>query len=242
MNNDLFVEFDNYVKKFDILDENINLKYKHSYRVYEYAKDISNSLKLSKNDITLAMKCGLLHDIGRFSQVAEFNTFIDSKSVDHGDRGYDVLLENNFINKFTIDDEEKSIILNSVKNHNKLVVDDNLSEKEKLFTNIVRDADKIDIIMTQVNEINDEKYNNKLIDDILNRKLCNNSSVNTDVDSLLRLLSFIFDINYKRSIEILVDNNILEEKFKLLEHVVDKDTLKSIKDEINIYIKERLEC
>ena len=243
MNNDLFNEFDNYVKKFDLNNEKISDKYKHSYRVYEYAKDIANSLKLDKNDITLAMICSLLHDIGRFSQVKEFDTFIDSKSIDHGDRGYEVLIENNLINKFVSNEEERDIVLFSVKNHNKFAIEETNDERKIMFANIVRDADKIDIMIEQMKEIEDDKkINKKCIDDIMNRKLCNNNSVVSDLDKVIRLLSFVFDINYSRSLEIINEKGVIKEKINLLRENSKLKDIDDIEKQINNYIKERLEC
>ena len=60
----------------------------------------------------LAAYCGLLHDIGRFEQLKRYNTFVDSKSIDHGLLGYEILKEDNYINKY-IDNKNKNIVLKS---------------------------------------------------------------------------------------------------------------------------------
>ena len=244
MNNKLFLEFDNYVKKFDLQNEKINDKYKHSYRVYEYAKDIANSLKLSKEDIALAMTCGLLNDIGRFSQINDFDTIIDNVSVDHGDRGYNVLKENNYISKYTENEEEKEIILYVTKNHNKMIPEETFDERKKLFCNIIRDSAKLDILMTKGLEIDDNNYkiNRKCIEDIKSKKLCNNNSVQSEIDNIIRMLSFIYDINYNRSFEIILENHIVENKIDLIKKYVDNEELDIIKEELISYMKERLEC
>ena len=40
------------------------------------------------------MVIGLLHDIGRFEQEAQYHTFNDFKSMDHGDYGAEYLKNN----------------------------------------------------------------------------------------------------------------------------------------------------
>lgn len=245
MNNKLFLEFDNYVKKFDLKNEKIDERYKHSYRVYEYAKIIANSLKLTKEDITLAMMCGLLHDIGRFEQIDKYDELWDYK-IDHGDKGYEVLKENNFISKFTDKEDEQEIILFATKNHNKYNVEETNDERKKLFANIIRDADKLDIMIFQGKILDeDNKINKKLVEEIKEHKMCNNQNVHSDLDSILKFLSFVFDINYKRSFEILLENNFVENEINILKENVEEENqevVDEVKKIIVNYIKERLEC
>lgn len=244
MNNKLFLEFENYLKNFDLKNEKINEKYKHSYRVYEYVKDIANSLKLSKEDIMLAMTCGLLNDIGRFSQITEYDTTNDLISVDHGDKGYEILLENNYIYKYTEDEEEKEIILYVVKNHNKLDLEEAPNERAKTICNIVRDSTKLDILITKGLEIKDNnfKINKKYIENLKNKKLITNATSMSDIDKIIKYISFIFDINYKRTFEILIEKNTIETKLNLIKEYIDKQEFYELKQELNNYIKERLEC
>ena len=50
------------------------------------------------------------------------------------------------IREFVLNNEYDSIIYKAIKNHNKYKIEEGLSEKEKLYSKIIRDADKIDII------------------------------------------------------------------------------------------------
>ena len=49
-----------------------------------------HNLNLEKEDIKLAELIGLLHDIGRFEQLKRFNTFVDKKSINHGEFGGEI--------------------------------------------------------------------------------------------------------------------------------------------------------
>ena len=94
-------EFNDYAKKFDFKDWGIRLKFHHTYRVVEYAKEIAESLNVSKEDMEVIELCALLHDISRFTQWEKYQTFSDKNSFDHGDMGCEILLKDNFISKFT---------------------------------------------------------------------------------------------------------------------------------------------
>lgn len=232
MNNNLFNEFDNYVKKFDLDNEKILDKYKHSYRVYEYAKDIANSLKLNKDDISLVMKCALLHDIGIFDKAeVEENT----------DESFNTLIENNFINKFVSDEEERDIILYTINNYNKEQKEKTNDERKIVFSKIINDANKIDLICTEYVVNEKEKINNKCIEDIKNKKEINVNSTINNLDKIIRSLSLIYNLNYTRSLEIILNNKTIENKVELLNTYSNYDFTK-IEKEIKNYIKERVGC
>ena len=55
-----------------------------------------------------------------------------------------LLFDIGMIDKFINDNKWADIIKKSIKYHNKLDLPDSLGEKEKLFCNIIRDADKAD--------------------------------------------------------------------------------------------------
>ena len=227
--------FENYLDNFDMNDDGIKLKYEHTFRVTKYAKEIAKSLNLNDEDIDLACQCALFHDIARFKQWRDYNTFYDNISFDHGDEGYNILKELNVKNE---------IILLSTKYHNKYAVGD-VDDKTLMFCNIVRDADKIDIMLTQNKECNDEEYivDESIIESIKNNKLMNNKLVHTkrsDVNKLLRCITFIFDINYKKSMQIIKNSNEINNKFDIILNKFNKEEIIKLKYICNKYIDERL--
>ena len=78
---------ENYIKNYDMTDQDIKYKYNHSYRVMKKSEYLSNKLNLSKTDKELAKIIGLYHDIGRFEQDKRYDSFNDKKTFDHGDYG-----------------------------------------------------------------------------------------------------------------------------------------------------------
>ena len=235
---DIMKLFNDYAKTFELKNKNIMRKFHHSYRVMEFSIEIAKSLDLNEEDIRVIGIAGLFHDIARFEQWTQFETYIDSKSFDHGDMGYDITKEL-FIDKFDLNSEEKEIVLKAIKNHNKYKVDTNLTEKELLFSNIIRDADKLDIIKEQGFIKKDEKVKDVLINNLLEHKMVDNNLVETEMDSLFRLIAFIFDLNFKYSYDYLLKKQIIENKINLLEIYGNKD-LKFLEEDLIKYMKERL--
>lgn len=235
-------EFIKYFKNFDIKNKEILSKFHHSFRVMEYSNFIAKSLDLNESDVLLANVIGLLHDIGRFEQIRDYNTYYDYKSVDYGDNGAKILLKDNFISKFSDNSEIQSIIINSVKTHNKIKADGK-NERELFFSKIIRDADKIDIIIEQSVQIknNDLKLKEEILNILENKSLVPNNLIENDLDDFLRHIGFIYDLNFKFSFKILLDKEIIQNKFNLLKIYFDKDVkrLDNIEKIIINYMKER---
>ena len=145
---ELTTVFQNYAKSFLCgradFDGNIELKRTHSFRVMSLAAKIARAEKADENDFRLAVTAGLLHDYGRFEQYRQFETFADARSVDHGELGAKLLKEHNVLHDFSSRDAEW--IITAVRCHNMRELPAELSGKALWLTQIVRDADKIDII------------------------------------------------------------------------------------------------
>lgn len=235
--------FNNYVKQFDFTNSKIRYKFHHSYRVMEIAKEIAISLKLNEEDTYIVTIAALLHDIGRFNQIKNYDTYSDQISTDHGDEGERVLKENNFIKEFVSDDKIINIILNSTKYHNKYEINPNLDEKTTLICKIVRDADKLDIMRELGNIITLKEIvlKKELVDAIYKKEICKNKNCNNEVDTIIRMLSWVYDLNFKYSYEFLIKNKIIEKKFDLLEIYGETEEITKIKKLVYKKINEKLE-
>lgn len=228
-------EFNEYAKTFDLTVKQIIYKYHHSFRVMEISKEIAISLNLNKEDIELATICGLFHDIGRFRQWTEYQTYKDQDSIDHGDLGVEILKD--FLNNY----KDKDIVIKATKYHNKYDVPE-LDERATLFCNIVRDADKLDIMREQTNQIYQKEIVLKpeLLSDIDNKIICQNKNVENEVDAIIRMLSWVFDLNFKYSFQFLKDNKIIEDKLNLLKIYGETDEIKKLESSIYEEVEKRL--
>lgn len=209
-----------YVKSYNPEDAKIRIKIEHIERVAEVARKLAEQLNLSQEDIEIAELIGLLHDIGRFEQIRIYNTFLDRNSINHAEYGVKVLFEDGLIRKFIEEDKYDKIIKLAILNHNKIEIEEGLTEKEKLHAKIIRDADKIDIfyILTvaekrdlwNTDDLSDQKITEDVYKDFIENRLIKYEKVKTGVDILAINFSYIFNLYYKPSMKIIYDNNYLD--------------------------------
>ena len=137
-----------YAAHYDAEDIRIRAKKDHTMRVAEYAGQIAGSVTDDPDRIDFAWFLGLLHDIGRFEQVRCYGTFYDSDSVDHAELGADLLFREGLIDSFPcggLFPGWQRIAEDAVRSHNKLKLPEEMNEVTRLFSEILRDADKTDI-------------------------------------------------------------------------------------------------
>lgn len=109
-------EFEKCVNNYDLTKEKIILKKNHSIRVMNLCIKYAKKLGFNDEDVSLVKVIGLLHDIGRFEQLKEFNSFDDS-NIDHADLGVKILFEEGLIKNFWSNKEDYEIIKFAIKNH-----------------------------------------------------------------------------------------------------------------------------
>ena len=244
--------FDEYVNNFDIENGMIKLKIEHTKRVAEIAKNIAESLNLSEEDIKLAELIGVLHDIGRFEQAKVYGTFSDGKSVNHAEKGIEVLFNQKWIRKFIENEKYDSIIYNAVLNHNRTNIDNNLTEREILHSKIIRDADKADIlyvILTEpvlyvyhTDEINVEAVTDEIFREFIEERKIDYKQRKTHVDTLICHFAFAFDLNFEYTFKYIYDKkymNKIAEKIKFK----NEETQRRIylaRDMANRYLEEKI--
>lgn len=219
--------FSSYVKAFygddHTVNQNIELKEKHTLKVAQHAKNIAESLNLSEQEINTAEIIGLFHDIGRFEQFKKYKTFRDALSENHALLGIKILKENNVLQ--ALDNSTGKLIIKAISLHNTKELPDNLPDAEALFCKIIRDADKLDIFRVIIeyekqrqNNPNPaidnlpftDGYNKALLDDIFaGRKISNNSLKNYN-DRKLYELGWISDLNFAFSINYIKQEKVLE--------------------------------
>ena len=244
------IEFLKYAKNYINLGNMITLKINHTFRVMDLCSEIATKLDLNEQDVKIAELCGLLHDIARFEQWRKYQTFADLKSIDHGDLGVEILKENNFIRKFNQDENLDDLIFKTIKNHNKYKIEEGLSESEKLFCCIVRDADELDILYLyttgEINlDLNDEDFSDITYNNLINEKTISREDKTTKADNLSISLGFVYDFNFKESYQILKDKDYLNKEINIYQNKTkNKQLIKklgNVREVINHYIDRRCE-
>jgi len=226
--------FESYVDSFSGLSvlqqKNFQIKKDHSLRVADNTSMLTEAMKLNNSDSKAIFLAGLFHDIGRFRQLVEFNTFNDMISVDHAEYSVMVIGEKDLLN--SLDDDTKQLALTAIRHHNKFQLPRKLTERELLYSRILRDSDKIDIlrVITDYYSDNSREPNNTLTwelppgnrisadveRDILAGRLVSGDDVKNEADVKVMQLSWVYDFNFKISFDIIFQKRFLEKIYSTL--------------------------
>lgn len=232
--------FSEYISPYDLSDPKIALKAAHTYRVAMLCQDIAMSLSLSKDETELAWLLGMLHDIGRFEQCRVYNTFMDSISVDHALLGATLLFGKNYseslnsidtsvldlkgvplIRRFIDTDKYDEIIFTAVAYHSAFRIPDELDDITQTMCNILRDADKIDIIRVNIETPLEDIYNvstkelkeaaitKEVLDSFYAKSCVLRSLKKTAVDNVVGHISLTYELVYPRSLELMKSQGYL---------------------------------
>ena len=245
--------FNEYAEKYDSSIEKIKLKIEHTFRVSELCEEIALSLKMSKEDIDLAWLTGLLHDIGRFEQVRRYGTFNDAKSIDHGKLGVEILFLEGKIRDFIADSCEDELIKKVIGCHNAYAVPSDYSKREEIFSNILRDADKVDIFKVNIimpaeevygvtkEELENTEVTEAVLDNFKKKETVLRSLKKTAVDNRVGHISLVFGLVYDESIKITVQQGYLNEMMKFQSEIdsTNKHFIE-IRTVVQSYINERM--
>jgi putative nucleotidyltransferase with HDIG domain len=185
-------------------------KASHSRRVAANAEEIARDAGLADGEVLFARTAGLLHDVGRFPQFRDFGTFSDPRSIDHGERGHAALSEDPHFSLLDMPNRED--LLASVRYHNKRVLPDTLSPGERRLTDIVRDADKLDIFKVILDALDNGDFeknatvflhavpegppNPVIVQCIREGRTASYADIRCRTDFGLQLLSWAFDLSF----------------------------------------------
>lgn len=243
--------FNSYVKKFygedSVVNQNIELKAKHTLNVAKHCVNIAKSLNLSEGQINTAEIIGLFHDIGRFEQFKTYKTFKDFISVNHASLGIKVLKENKVLDE--LKEWRQKTIMKAIGLHNTKELPEVLNEEDKMFCKLIRDADKLDIFRI-IDEYEQERkenpnpaldnlpftagYNSEFLEAILSGKKISNSLLKNYNDRKLYELSWIKDLNYSASFTYIKEKQVLKMLVKCLP---ENEDINDIYEHLKQYIE-----
>lgn len=213
-------------------EENIRaleLKRKHSFRVFRNARFIVQKENVSDIQKELAEVIAILHDVGRFEQFKRTGKYIDTSEVNHGTIGANMLaggLLEYFIPEIRTFD---SIIITAVRLHNVLELPNDLDETERFQCEVVRDADKIDIfyLCTLEEETNilyarskePETYmlNPNIVLELKRRKTVDLKLVRNSIDLFALRIGFLNQFNFQRTLEYIDENHYIDKMFDVFQ-------------------------
>lgn len=227
-----------------------NHKIRHSIWVLEYGRLILLKLwdKISDEFRQDAELCFILHDIARFYQ-NDWKKVLANNMFEHWNAWYNLALKDWYSIEICL----------AIKYHNKKDLSDfyldkqyqNLpKEKQKkaeFLAKITRDADKLEnmiylsfdpkhiLLLDKENQwdLKKENISKEAFKNILEEKIIERENIVTKIDKILAMISWIFDINFFETKQILNQNNFIEKIFDFLEKNIieaDKKNLEKIKE------------
>ena len=213
--------FDEYISSYDPTDVKIAIKIGHTLRVADLCERIGASEGLSGEELDLAWICGLLHDIGRFEQIRQFGTFSDAKSVPHAAFGARLLFEEGLIRKFVETPEHDELLRTAVATHSGLALPHGLDERTRRFCDILRDADKIDILAVNAahspeeifgateRQMRESPLSPAVIEAFYAHETVRRDAREHPADYLLGFVCFVWGVVYPESLRIMRDQGHL---------------------------------
>lgn len=243
------------ISNFDINEAKIEHKLLHTYKVVDNSKYICESLNLDEKNTNLAMIIALLHDIGRFTQAKEMQTFReDITAYDHASLGVKFLFENGYIRKFIESDVFDDIICSAIGNHSKYLLDiDGLSDMEILHCKIIRDADKLDSfrakleddIYTMANitseDIEKSYITDKVFNDFMNHKTILSKDRKTGIDIWISYIAFVYGLEFKCSYDLIRKNDYINKLFDRFNYVYDNEKMSVLRKEVLLFLETKVE-
>jgi hypothetical protein len=197
---------------------------------------VCDHLGLDSNQKALAGLIALLHDIGRFNQWMQYESFADHKTVDHAKLSSDILFKGGLIRNFIEDNQYDDIIKIAIEQHNKYKVDENIDEHILLYVHLIRDADKLDnfrvkeeesietLLLAPCDQVEKDHISQKIYDDFVNHKLIYAPDRKTRLDIWLSYIAFIYDLHFAASFNYIKINDYINRSFNRL-LPIEKETL-----------------
>lgn len=244
--------FAEYTSNYNPTDPKIKLKIDHTYRVAGFCYEIAESIGLSEEDRDVAWLTGMLHDLGRFEQIKRYGTFNDSKSIDHAKLSADLLFEEHLANNYVLDFENDAMrptIELAIRSHSAYRIPEGLTDREKMFCDILRDADKIDIFRVNIDTPVEEIYNvsteeikNSKVSDAVMKCFDEEHAVlrslkETAIDNLVAHIALTFELVYPKSRQLVWAQGYLEQIMNYeSDNEITKGQLEYIRDKMHKFL------
>lgn len=238
----LYNWFSQYVHSYYTQDADIQLhirqKEEHTLRVVDYCRELAEYLQLDERQQTLAELIGLFHDIGRFRQYTEYQTFDDRKSLNHAELGLSEI--SGLAGLQVLSSKEREIFDFAIRNHNAMQIAPVPGAQYKVFARLIRDADKLDIFYVLSPFLQPpapEGYSKLFIEDLLNGRQSSFANIMTPDDSKLVRLNWVYDVNYSWTLREIREKGYVEE---ILSYLPQNEEIKAVGRRLLSYMDQRI--
>jgi len=198
---------------------NYALKIDHTHRVRAIMERLAGSLDLCPEERALAIAIALCHDVGRFPQYRQYGTFNDATSTNHAALSVQTLKGEGILDG--LEDNQRRLLLQAVALHNVFILPGDLDPVARRFAMLIRDADKLDIwrVLIEYCTLPHEERASAVVwelpdtggcsphalQEVMAGRMLNRSFLKTADDFKLLQLSWVFDLNFDESFNILVE-------------------------------------
>lgn len=211
----------------------VDLKREHTLQVLENARLLLENMDVDEELARLGQLCALFHDVGRFEQYRRHQTFHDPSSLNHGLLGARILapapLGEGLLDSLPF--AERSLVRASVAMHNRRELPAGLSPLLRFVTNLVRDADKLDIMRVMIAHFSSdsqdpvitlnvtfhpENYTSSVYENVCKGGQGDYRKLRWSNDFKMMLLGWGHNLNFTASRRLLVERSLLEQLLALL--------------------------
>jgi putative nucleotidyltransferase with HDIG domain len=229
----------------------LQLKFDHSHRVADDAASIAAELGWNEDLVRTGRAAGLLHDIGRFTQYSQFKTFLDAHSLNHGERGRAVLLEQALLDG--CDPSETLAILAAVRHHNCRQLPEDLPPAALPVVRLVRDADKLDILHVINDFVRNKRFDDypeillhvdikgpatpALIRELSEKRTASYENLHSLADINLLRMTWVYSVNYLPTLRLMDRRRLYDELQTTLPAGIE---VQGIVDEARAFMAARL--
>jgi len=234
----------------------LDLKKEHTARVIAVMNRLTRTLRLSKNACRVASVTALFHDLGRFPQYRRYRTFRDPDSENHAKLSIRELTRYRVLH--SLEPEERHLIGRAIIFHNRLCLPDRLDPVTLLHSRLIRDADKVDILRVMADEFRRPKSQQNPVvtlglnaeegvrDEVYRRlfakRIMNYTELKNANEFKVLQMSWLFDINFRETFEILRERDDLDVIAATLPATAIRDEARSfIKDYIDLSLERGIE-
>lgn len=215
--------FDAYLDQFDRTDEKIRLKIIHTDGVVRYMTEICRRMGMPEEERRLAELIALLHDIGRFEQLKQYDSF-ERDTMDHAAYGVRLLFgEQQMIRRFVMEDTWDDIIREAIARHSDFSgYDPALTRRQLLHVQLIRDADKLDncrvkleepievLLGCTAEEVGRQDISPEVWKECQARTSVHLEKRKTKMDYWVSYVAYFFDIAYKETVDIIREERYVE--------------------------------
>lgn len=245
--------FADYVRDYNAADEKVKLKIEHTARVCGLCETIARASGFSEQDTDIAWLAGLLHDVGRFEQLRQFGTFNDAQSIDHAEFGADILFRDGRIRDYIADASEDALLEQAVRYHSVYRLPAGLSAREVKFANLLRDADKIDILkvniivpLEEIYNVTTEALKNCRVSDAVMQGFFEEHAIlrslkETPVDNVVGHISLVYELVYPVSYRIVYQQGFLDKLMRFQSNLPETNAqFEEIRRKMTAYIRNKV--